>query len=248
MLRITKTASSVPTHDLTDTREYPPSNAISLTVSTPLGPVHGLWRPSIRNHAAVLFLPGRDNALTGPADLYTQLAPALQRAAAIVQLGYRRPDSFSDCRACVLDTLDALSRQGIERVALIGWDIGGTVAIAAGSQSPLVTGIACLAPDTRASDASDLVAATAAISPRRFLLAHGSADMVIPQSVSILLHAQAGHSSELALYIRETHDFTRSRAAILQRLTLWTTALLRTPFKPGRPTGAYPRPILAASR
>ena len=140
----------------------------------------------------------------------------------------------------VLDALDAFSRQGIERVALIGWDFGGAVAIAAGAQRPLVTGIACLAPDTRASDA------IAAISPRRLFLAHGSADTVIPQSASILLHTQAGHPTELALYPHETHDFIRYRAAILQRLTLWTSSLLRTPFKPGRPTGARPQPTLAA--
>ena len=242
MLRMSETASSFQTIDTVDTFASPPPDAIALTISTPLGPVHGLWRPSSRKHAAVLLLPGRDGSLAGPADLYTQLAPSLQGIAAVAQLGYRCPSSLADCRACVLDALDAFSRQGIERVALIGWDFGGAVAIAAGAQRALVTGIACLAPDTRASDA------IAAISPRRLLLAHGSSDTVIPQSASILLHTQAGHPTELALYPHETHDFIRYRTAILQRLTLWTSTLLRTPFKPGRPTGARPQPTLAASR
>lgn len=200
--------------------------AIALTITTPRGPVHGLWRPSSRNHAAVLLLPGRDGSLAGPTGLYTELAPALQRVAAVAQLSYHSNGSLADCRDYLLSALDAFRRQGIERVALIGWDFGGAVAIATGAESPLVTGVACLAPDPCAGDA------IAAISPRRLLLAHGSADAMIPQSVSILLHTQAGHSSELALYPQETHDFNLYRAALLQRLVLWTTALLRTPFKP----------------
>ena len=215
---------------------------ITLIISTPHGPVHGLWRPSSRNHAAVILLPGRDGSLSGPAGLYTQLAPALQRVAAVAQLSYHQPDSLAGRRASVLDALDAFSRQGIERAVLIGWDLGGAVAVAAGAHSPLITGVACLAPDPSASD--DI----AAITPRRLLIAHGSDDTVIPQSASILLHTQAGHSCELALYPHETHDFIRYRAAILQRLTLWSALILRTPFKPGRPTGSRQLPTLSSSR
>lgn len=225
-----------------DPFDSPSPTPITLTISTPRGPVHGLWRPSSRNHAAVILLPGRDGSLAGPAGLYTQLAPALQRVAAVAQLGSLHPDAFAGRSASVLDALDAFSSQGIERAVLIGWDLGGAVAIAAGAHSPLVTGVACLAPDPSAS--GDI----AAISPRRLLIAHGSDDTVIPQSASILLHTQAGHSCELALYPHETHDFIRYRAAILQRLTLWTTILLRTPFKPGRPTGSRQLPTLTSSR
>ncbi len=251
VLRNPESASSSRLYDLFDSPEHTlptASTAISLTISTPHGPVHGLWRPSNRNHAAVLLLPGRDGSLSGPAGLFTQLAPPLQRFAAVAQLSYSQPDSLADCGACVLDALDALSRQGVERVALIGWDLGGTVAILAGAKSPLVTGVACLAPDTRAGDVDDLAAATVAISPHRLLLAHGSADTVIPQSSSILLHSQAGHSSELALYPHETHDFIRYRAVILQRLILWAATLLRTPFRPGRDASACTRSALTANR
>jgi uncharacterized protein len=222
--------------------ESPTPRPIALTISTPHGPVHGLWRPSSRRHTAVLLLPGRDGSLSGPADLYTQLAPALQRVATVAQLGYHHPGSLDSCRANILDALDAFSRQGIERVALIGWDFGGAVAIAAGAQSPLVTGVACLAPDPCASDE------IAAISPRRLLLAHGSADTVIPQSASLLLHTQAGYPSELALYPHETHDFIRYRAAILERLILWASTLLRTPFRPVRAASSSKLPTLAVSR
>ena len=242
MPQMTETASAPQPLDMLDAYANPSSRAtpIMLTISTPLGPVHGLWRPSSRTHAAVLLLPGRDGALSGPASLYTQLAPALQRVAGVAQLGYRLPGSLADCRACILDALDAFSQQGIERVALIGWDFGGAVAIAAGAQSPLVTGVACLAPDRSASEA------IAGIGTRRLLIAHGSADTVIPQSVSILLHTQTSHPTELALYPQETHDFIRYRAAILQRLILWTSTLLRTPFKPGRPPGSRRLPALTA--
>ncbi|HEU0025910.1 MAG TPA: dienelactone hydrolase family protein [Ktedonobacterales bacterium] len=239
---MTQTGSRSEGPDASGAFDSPTPPPIALTISTPRGPVHGLWRPSSHKHTAVLLLPGRDDSLSGPADLYTQLAPALQRVAAVIQLGYHRAGSLDSSRANILGALEALSRQGIERVALIGWDFGGAVAIVAGARSPLVTGVACLAPDPCASD--DI----AAISPRRLLLAHGSADAVIPQSASILLHTQAGYPSELALYPHETHDFIRYRAAILKRLILWTSTLLRTPFKPGRVAGPSPVPTLAAIR
>lgn len=213
-------------------REPALSRPITLTISTPRGQAHGLWRPSRQNHAAVLLLPGSDGALCGPAGLYTELATLLQRNAAVAQLGDRHTASLEERRDDVLSVLEALYRQGVERVALIGWDTGGVVALSAGARSPLVTGIACLAPDLRldAVIRSDL----ATLSPRRLLLAHGAADSVVPQSVSILTHLLAGPNSELLLYPDETHDFTHSRAALLQRLAYWATALLRTPFRPAR--------------
>lgn len=201
------------------------SSAITLTISTPLGPINGVWRPSERRHTAVLLLPGRDGALDGPASLYAQLAPTLQRVAPVAQMGYRVPGDFDDALATVRSALETFGRQGVERVALIGWDFGASVAIAAAS-SRIVTGVAALAPDVLAGDHIGNVG------PRRLLLLHGSDDAVTPQSVSLLLHAQSGPSSELSLLLHETHEFTLRRAAILQRLTTWTSTLLRSPFKP----------------
>jgi dienelactone hydrolase len=211
-------------------RELAFPRPITLTISTPRGQAHGLWRPSRHNRAAVLLLPGSDGILHGPAGLYTELATLVQRNAAVAQLRNRHAESLEERRDGVLSVLEALCRQGVERVALIGWDSGGAVALAAGARSPIVTGVACLAPDIRLD--ADTRADLAALSPRRLLVAHGEADSVVPQSVAVLTHMLAGPISELALYPNETHEFTYRRMALIQHLTYWTTTLLRTPFRP----------------
>lgn len=205
--------------------------AIALTINTPYGPAHGVWRPSSQRHAAALLLAGADNDAGGPAGLYNALAPRLQRVAAVAQLSY---PASANCpttnRDVVLSVLESYKGRGIERVVLIGWGMGGAVAAAVGARCPLVTGVACLAPDPEASDT--LAGDIAAISPRRLLIAHGSDDTRIPPSASIVLASHAGSPTELALYPNETHDFIHARAAILDRLTRWASTVLRSPFRP----------------
>ncbi|HEX9037448.1 MAG TPA: dienelactone hydrolase family protein [Ktedonobacterales bacterium] len=228
--------------------ERPASPSIALTITTPLGPAHGRWRPSSQRHAAVILLPGADNVLSGPAGLYDALGPALQRAGAVAQLEYSTADSFIARRDLILSVLDSFGRQGIERVVVIGWDLGGALAIATGARSPLVTGVACLAPTIERCQSTQINEDIAAINPRRLFIAHGSADRVAPQSASILLGANAGEQAELALYRGESHEFTRYRKALAQRLTAWATGVLSSPFRPRGARVSGPVPAVASHR
>jgi len=134
--------------------------------------------------------------------------------------------SLDERLICLLSALTALRRQGVERMALIGWRSGATLALAAGSGCESVTGVAALAPDISAADFLDDLA------PRRLLLMHGADDQVTPPAISRLLYARAADPKELVMYPGERHDFSIYREEALDKLTTWTRSLLRSPFKP----------------
>ena len=160
--------------------------------------------------------------------LFDELAGHIQRAGVSVLQLEPCSETFDERLACLLSMLISLRRQGVERVALIGWHTGGSLAIAAGSVSDSVTGVAALAPD---SSAADMVADVA---PRRLLLLHGSADAVAPAAISRLLYARAGDPRELVVFPGERHDFSVFHDEAIEKLTVWARTLLRCPFKPCR--------------
>lgn len=158
--------------------------------------------------------------------LFDELAGHIQRAGVSVLQLEPCSETFDERLACLLSMLISLRRQGVERVALIGWHTGGSLAIAAGSVSDSVTGVAALAPDSAAADM------VADVAPRRLLLLHGSADAVAPVAISRLLYARAGDPRELVVFPGERHDFSVFHDEAIEKLTVWARTLLRCPFKP----------------
>lgn len=203
------------------------SSSISLTISTARGPVKGQWRPSSVTHAGAILLSNSDNALAGPSDLFYDLAGRLQRNASVLHLEVGH-GSLEDRLFTLLSALSALRRQGIERMALIGWGSGATLALAAAATSESVTGVTALAPSVAVADLIPDIA------PRKLLLMHGSADSVAPASASRLLYARALEPRELIIYPGEGHDFSIYRDEVVDKLTAWTRSLLRSPFRPRR--------------
>lgn len=204
------------------------ASSISLTISTTGGPIHGRWSPAALTRAAAVLLPDCAGASSGSFPFFDELAGHFQRSGvSVLQIEPCR-ETFDERLACLLSMLVALRRQGVERVALIGWHSGASLAIGAGSVSDSVTGVAALAPD---SSAADMVADVA---PRRLLLLHGSADTVAPAAISRMLYARAGDPRELVIYPGEHHDFSVFHDEAIEKLTVWARTLLRCPFKPRR--------------
>ncbi len=206
------------------------TTAISMTITTPRGPVHGQWWPANMTCAAAILLAGPTNA---PADipqsrfrLFDELAVRIQRAGiGALQLEQCGAD-LDERLICLLSALMALKRQGVERMALIGWHAGATLALTAASACDAVTGVAALAPSAAAANL------TADIAPRRLLLMHGTADRVAPTTLSRLLYARASEPKEIVVYPDERHDFSVFHDEALDKLTSWTRGLLLSPFKP----------------
>jgi fermentation-respiration switch protein FrsA (DUF1100 family) len=68
------------------------------------------------------------------------------------------------------------------------------VVISAGALSPLVTGVVALSSQTYGTEL------VTELGPRYLLLAHGTADTVLPDRCSRQLYALAGEPKELVLY------------------------------------------------
>lgn len=200
--------------------------SLPITISTPRGLVCGQWRPSTVTHAAAILIPGDPGSPAASFSLFDELAPRIQRAgASVLQLDHCS-QSLEERLICLLSALSSLRRQGVARMALIGWRSGATLALAAGCGCEAATGVAALAPDVSAADfLSDLA-------PRRLLLMHGADDQVTPSAISRLLYARATDPKELVIYPGERHDFTISREEALDKLSGWTRSLLSSPFRP----------------
>lgn len=195
----------------------PPQPATTLSLPTPHGPARGLWRPSSQRHAAVILLPDADNALSGPQGFYGEIAPALQRAAAVAQLAYPHPGDLPGCCDVILAALDALNSRSVERVALIGWGFGSMVAALVAARSPLVSGLACLAPELASTASAESDTDVARIHAQL----QDSLDALGARRLLLIPASLAGCED--------------GRDALLQRLTRWTAETLRSPFRPARP-------------
>jgi hypothetical protein len=182
--------------------------------------------------AAAILLPDAPGSLAGPFHLFDDLAVRIQRSGASVLQLEQCSEDLDERLVSLLSALTALRRQGVERMALIGWHSGAALAIAAGSACESVTGVAALAPDP---STADLVAE---IAPRRLLLMHGSADHVVSAAISRLLYARAADPKEIVIYPGERHDFSVYHEETLDKLSAWTRSLLRSPFKPRSPRHA----------
>lgn len=202
------------------------TSSIAITISTPRGSVCGKWRPSSVTRAAAILIPDAPCASEGPFHLFDELAARIQRAGVSVLQLEQCSEMFDERLMCLLSALTALRRQGVQHMALIGWHSGAALALAAGSASEAVTGVAALAPD------DTVVELVTEIAPRRLLLMHGTADSVAPTSTSRMLFVRAGEPKELVIYPGERHDFSVFHDEALDKLTNWTRSLLRSPFKP----------------
>ncbi|HEX8994517.1 MAG TPA: alpha/beta hydrolase [Ktedonobacterales bacterium] len=200
--------------------------SISITITTSRGHVRGQWRPASVTRAAAILLPGAAGSHAESSHLFDELAVRIQQTGASVFQMEHYIGDFDERLASLLSALAALRRQGIERMALIGWHSGGTAAIAAGSRCDAVTGVAALTPEAAAIDF------VADVAPRRLLLMHGAADHVVPAALSRMLYARAADPKELVIYPGERRDFSMYREEALDKLSDWTRCLLRSPFKP----------------
>ncbi len=167
--------------------------------------------------AAVVMAGGIGGETTGPSRAYERLGPLLGADGILaVRLRYRRPGHLGACIDDVLVAIDALAAGGVEKVVVLGWSFGGAVAIAAGVRSDRVVGVATVASQTHGASDVDRLA------PRPLLLLHGTADHVLPDRCSRMLHQQAGEPRELVLYEGDDHGLGANADDVLRRLHPWS--------------------------
>jgi hypothetical protein len=104
---------------------------------------------------------------------------------------------------------------GKQRIVLVGHSFGGAVVITAGAIASRVIAVAALSSQTRGTES------VGALSPRRLLLVHGTADEVLPDLCSRDIFARAGEPKELILYEGCRHGLDGCREELDRDMMKW---------------------------
>lgn len=171
---------------------------IPLTIETSRGDIACRFYEVPNAVSAVIWVGGVGGGFDSPAkDLYPRLCADLQaRGIASLRIQYRQPTELEECVLDVLAGLGVLGSEDINALALVGHSLGGAVVIQAGTASDAVRAVVTLATQSYgAADVVDDLPEDCAI-----LLAHGSADPVLPPESSEYVYSLAHEPRRLLIY------------------------------------------------
>lgn len=207
-------------------RETPRDGALeprTHTLRTRRGPVDTLLYESVGAKEGALLVGGVGGGFDTPAlGLYPRLGEELLRHhLSTLRLKFRHATDLQEAVHDVLAGVDFLVGRGLERVALVGHSFGGAVMIDAGAQSPWVTTVVGLAPQSYGTEAVSQLA------PRSLLLVHGLSDAVLPPSCSQSIHERARGRKELELLLGAGHVLDEAADRVFTRVRDWLLRELR---------------------
>jgi pimeloyl-ACP methyl ester carboxylesterase len=192
-------------------------DAEHVVLETSRGAIECRYHAAPTNDVGVLWVFGSGGGLGGPAGgVYERLGARLAPAGlASFQLAYRRPADLAECVLDVLLGIAYLGTRGRARVVLVGHSFGGAVVITAGAASEAVIAVAAL---------SSQLAGTAAVprlAPRPLLVAHGTADEILPDRCGRDVYARAADPKQLILYPGCRHGLDACRDDLDRDLEAW---------------------------
>ncbi|WNG33342.1 alpha/beta hydrolase [Archangium minus] len=194
------------------------------TLKTRRGPVDTLLYESLGAKAGALLAGGVGGGFDTPAlGLYPRLGEELLRHhLSTLRVRYRHSTDLAEAVQDVLAGVDFLVEHGLERVALVGHSFGGAVMIDAGAQSPWVTTVVGLSPQSYGTEA------VSELHPRSLLLVHGRSDAVLPPSCSLSIYERARGRKELELIPGAGHVLDEAAERVFTRVRDWLLRELRT--------------------
>ena len=129
---------------------------------------------------------------------------------------YRRPGHLKESVLDVLAGISFLESQHVTDVALVGHSFGGAVVIQAAALSPAVKTCAAMSTQTYGADPA------ATLGPRcSLLLAHGTADEVLPADCSRRVYRSAREPKQQLLKDGARHGLDAWAAELPQILRDW---------------------------
>ena len=196
-----------------------------VALETDRGVIECRYHDAPAGDAAVLWVFGAGGGLGGPAGgvyerLGGQLAP---EGLASLQVAYRRPADLPECVHDVLAGVAFLGSLGRGRVVLVGHSFGGAAVITAGAASEAVIAVAALSSQLAGTGDAPRLA------PRPLLVAHGTADEILPDRCSRDIHARARDPKQLILYPGCRHGLDACRDDLDRDLTAWLRTLAALP-------------------
>ena len=157
--------------------------------------------------------------------LYPRLSKELQSdGVACLRVRYRTPNDLEECTLDVLAGIAFLASEGVERVALTGHSFGGAVVIQAAAHSDAV--VTCVPMSTQTYGAGPV----STLAPRcSVLLAHGTADEILPHRCSEAVYAAAREPKRLLLKEGARHGLDEWSEELPGILREWIRTELSAP-------------------
>lgn len=166
----------------------------------------------------VVMVGGTGGGFDTPArGLYPQLAQDLPNhriSALLVQ--YRHP---TDLVESVFDTvlgLRYLESRGVTAAGVVGYSLGGAVAIQAAANAPAARVVIAVATQSAGTEPVATLAGRAAI-----LLVHGDADRIIPPTSSEEVYRRAGEPKRLIVYEGAGHTLDEAAEGLYVEVEAW---------------------------
>lgn len=205
--------------------EIPERGAVyrPLVLQTDRGKVPCRYYAAPAAHKGVIWVGGTGGAWDTPAGgLYPHLAKELmEEGFSCLRVGFRVSTRLAECVHDVAAGLRYLADQGISVAALVGHSFGGAVAIRTAAGSAMVGTVVALAGQSSGAEAASQ------LGPRcSLLLAHGTADEVVPSSCSESIFQLAREPKELVLFKGAGHALDEVAADVGELVSAWLKARL----------------------
>ena len=169
----------------------------TVTLDTDRGAVETRYYPAPGATAGAIFVGGAGGGFDTPVRgwLYPVLCKALPTdEIAALRVRYRHANDLAECVLDVLAGIALLESEGVKRVALVGHSFGGAVVIQAAAMTEAARTCVPMSTQTYGADAAP------DLSPRcSLLLAHGTADEILPHRCSEYVYRIAGDPKRLLL-------------------------------------------------
>ena len=154
----------------------------------------------------VIWLGGVRGGLDSPASgLFDRLATALVgRRVSSLRIRYRQSTDLESSVEDGLLAIQFLLQSGISRVVLVGYSMGGAVAIEVGASSPdVVKGVAVVATQSYGTGAANR------LSPRPLLIVQGELDEIATVTTATYVYDRAEEPKQLFIIPGADHTFER---------------------------------------
>jgi len=154
--------------------------------------------------SGIIWLGGVRGGLDSPASgLYGRLAVEYRsKRISSLRIRYRAPSDFERCVEDALLGIQFLIQRGISQAIVVGYSMGGAVAIEAAAISPdIVKGVAVIASQSYGTTAASR------LSPRPLAVIQGDRDVIATVESATYIYQRAREPKELVVIPGADHSF-----------------------------------------
>lgn len=195
---------------------------IRLDFRTTRGSFQALYQPAVNPSKAVVFISGEEGGFEGPGLLYANLGKTLQdNNIASLRLNCRIPGNVAQCGVDTFLALQFLDEEYIKNIALVGWSLGGAVALNVAPFAKNVRAIAALSTQPVSDDCIRRLAT------KPLLLLHGELDKKNSLQVPRYIASQAVSPHRMIVYANADHNFEGVQDKLCVDLSKWLMRWLK---------------------